>query len=298
MTTLQFTTLLTALVLAGPVRGDPPPGAAGLHVQVMSFNIRYGTADDRDNAWPHRSELVCEVIRRDGGDFVGLQEALRFQIDAIREAVPAYEEIGVGRDDGLTRGEYSAILYRADRWKVDASGTFWLSDTPDVIASKTWGNEITRIVTWGRFVERATGRGLFVYNTHFDHQSQPSRVKSAELLARRIAERNPRDPVIVTGDFNAGEDNPAIQYLKGAVESSPLKLVDTFRALHADQREAGTFNGFHGVATGPKIDYVFVDFDAEARVSAARILRDNMDGRYPSDHFPVTAEIVFSGGAR
>lgn len=289
--------LLLASLLIVPSGAHGDGGGAGgargeLKVQVMSFNIRYGTADDGPNAWPQRREMVFDVIRREGGDFVGLQEALRYQIDAIREAVPGYEEVGVGRDDGRTQGEYSAILYRADHWSVDASGTFWLSDTPEEVASRHWGNVIPRIVTWGRFIERESGRALYVYNTHFDHQSQPSRVKSAELLAERIAARESPDPVIVTGDFNAGEDNPAIQYLKGAVESSPLRLVDTFRALHADAREAGTFNGFHGVTAGPKIDYVFAE--AEARVLAAEILQDNVDGRYPSDHFPVTAKIAFS----
>jgi endonuclease/exonuclease/phosphatase family metal-dependent hydrolase len=134
-----------------------------------------------------------------------------------------------------------------------------------------------------------------VFNTHFDHQSQPSRVKSAELLARRIADRDPKDPVIVTGDLNAGEDNPAIRYLKGEVGESPVTLVDTFRTLHADATEAGTFNGFHGLATGPRIDYIFTEPGTTVRT--ARILHDNRDGRYPSDHFPVTAEIVFSGAA-
>jgi endonuclease/exonuclease/phosphatase family metal-dependent hydrolase len=120
-------------------------------------------------------------------------------------------------------------------------------------------------------------------------------VKSAELLDRRIADRDPKDPLIVTGDLNAGEDNPAIKYLKGEVGEPPVKLVDTFRALHADATEAGTFNGFRGLATGPKIDYVLVEPGTTVRT--ARILDDNDDGRYPSDHFPVVAEIVFSGSA-
>jgi endonuclease/exonuclease/phosphatase family metal-dependent hydrolase len=287
--------LVTAWLSPTGARGDDLQPAGELAVKVMTFNIRYGTANDGPDAWPQRRELVFDVARREECDFIGLQEALRFQIDEIRNSVVGYAEIGVGRDDGKTRGEYSAILYRADRWRVDASGTFWLSDTPDVVASKNWGNEITRIVTWGRFINQATGRALYVFNTHFDHQSQPSRVKSAELLARQIADRDPKDPVIVTGDLNAGEDNPTIRYLKGEVGESPVTLVDTFRTLHADATEAGTFNGFHGLATGPKIDYIVTEPGTTVR--AARILHDNRDGRYPSDHFPVTAEIVLSGVA-
>lgn len=299
--TTPFSNAVAAVLLVaiwfwhdGACGNDPQPKGE-LALKVMTFNIRYGTANDGPDAWPRRREQVFDVIRREAADFVGLQEALRLQIDAIRESVPGYAEIGVGRDDGKTRGEYSPILYRADRWKVDSSGTFWLSDTPDVVASKTWGNELPRIATWGRFIELPTGRSIYVFNTHFDHQSQPSREKSAELLARRIADRQPRDAVVVTGDFNAGEDNPAIRYLKGEAGRSPVKLVDTFRVLHPDAAEVGTFNGFRGTATGPKIDFILTE--PEATLRWARILHDHHNGRYPSDHFPVAAEIVLPGTA-
>lgn len=288
--TLVLAALLAACAAQGRA-GEPAPGS--LTVGVLSFNIRYGTASDGPNAWPRRADLVYAVIRRHDSDFVGLQEALRFQIDAIREAVPAYGEVGVGRDDGREAGEYSAILYRTGRWRVADQGTFWLSDTPEVPGSKSWGNEITRIVTWGRFVEKASGRAVWVFNTHFDHESQPSRVKSAELLARRIADRGPTEPVIVTGDFNAGEDNPAVLYLKNEQGRSPVRLVDTFRVLHPEARAAGTFGEFTGRRDGPKIDYVFTE--PAARVRAAAIVLDNRDGRYPSDHYPVYAEIVLPG---
>lgn len=284
-----FAALGMSLLLAACGAKDtavaPVPGE--LTVDVLSFNIRYGTADDGINAWPHRKEMVYDAIRRQDSDFVGLQEALRFQIDAIREALPEYDEVGVGRDDGKEKGEYSAILYKPERWQVADSGTFWLSDTPEAPGSTSWGNEITRIATWARFVEKKTGRAVWLFNTHFDHISQYSREKSAELLASRIADRDPDDPVIVTGDFNAGEDNPVIQFLKNR---SPVDLVDTFRVLHPDADAVGTGGGFEGRRDGPKIDYVFVEPDV--RVGQAGIIRDNRDGRYPSDHFPVYAEIA------
>lgn len=259
-------------------------------VDVLSFNIRYGTADDGPNSWPHRERLVRDVLRRQDSDFVGLQEALRFQIDAIRGSLPEYDEVGAGRDDGKEAGEYAAILYRWDRWYPTDSGTRWLSDTPEVPGSMTWGNEITRIVTWARFVEKATGRAVWLFNTHFDHVSQPSRERSAEMLASLIANRRTGDPVIVTGDFNAGEDNPAIRYLKNANNLSPVTLVDTFRVLHPETQAVGTGGGFEGRRDGPKIDYVFVEPDA--RVLEAGITHDNESGRYPSDHFPVHAEVA------
>ncbi len=259
---------------------------------VMSFNIRYGTANDGKDRWENRKEQVCEVIERYHCDVIGLQEALRFQIDAIREASPQYDEIGVGRDDGKTKGEYSGILYRKDRVEVTDSGTFWLSDTPEVVASTSWGNSITRICTWGRFIHKPSGKAFYHYNVHLDHRSQPSREKSAVLVAQRIANRKHPDPVVLTGDFNAGESNKAILYLKGDLDQSgktPVPLVDTFRLLHPEAAQVGTFNGFKGTRSGEKIDYVFVAPGTE--VLEARILHDNEDGRYPSDHFPVTARL-------
>ncbi|GAB4113205.1 MAG: endonuclease/exonuclease/phosphatase family protein [Acidobacteriota bacterium] len=261
----------------------------GITVSVMSFNIRYGTAPDGEDSWDRRRDLVCDVLRQANPDFVGLQEALDFQIDQILAAIPGYAAVGAGRDDGARKGEHSSILYRDDRWQVDVSGTFWLSDTPGVPGSRSWGNRIPRIVTWGRFVERSTGDSLWLFNTHFDHQSQASRERSAELLARRIDARNPRDPVIVTGDLNAGEDNPAVLHLLGGERGVP-RLVDTFRVLYPQAREVGTFHGFKGGTTGAKIDYVLAE--PGFQVLEAAIRRDHRDGRYPSDHYPVTATLA------
>lgn len=286
----RYASLAIALALAACAAQEQAGPAAGPAVRVLSFNIRFGTAPDGVNAWPHRAQLVYDVIRRRDCDFVGLQEALRFQIDAIHDAVPGYGEIGVGRDGGREAGEFSAILYKTDRWRATDSGTLWLSDTPTVPASASWGNEIPRIVTWARFVEKATGRAVQVFNTHFDHESQPSRLKSAEMLASLVSEREPRDPVIVTGDFNAGEDNPAILHLKNKHGRSPVTLVDTFRVLHPEESLVGTFGAFEGKRDGPKIDYVFVE--PNVRVRAAEIVHTNADGRYPSDHYPVYAEVV------
>lgn len=284
-----LTTAVVVSLLAGCGLTQPSVPATNDAVKILSFNIRYGSADDGADAWPHRREMVYDVIRERDSDFVGLQEALRFQIDDIREAVPGYDEIGVGRTDGRREGEYSAILYKPDRWRVAESGTFWLSDTPEIPGSTSWGNEITRIVTWGRLVERNSGRGIRVFNTHFDHESQPSRQRSAELLAARLASRGGTEPVVVTGDFNAGENNPAVLYLKNAGDRSPVSLVDTYRVLHPGRTPAGTFNAFEGRRDGPKIDYVFVERGTEVR--RAGIIHDNDAGRYPSDHFPVFAEI-------
>lgn len=281
--------LLGAVLVASWAGAQPTPAEP---LRVVSFNIRYGTAKDGDNEWSKRRELLFEVTRELDADILGLQEALAFQIDEIEDAVPGYAVVGVGRDDAGRGGEYTAILFRTSRLGVADAGTFWFSDTPEVPASRSWGNRITRICTWARFVDR-DGRGFYVFNLHLDHESQPSREQSVALLARRIAARAfPAEPVIVTGDFNAGERNAAITALVSP-ESAP-RFVDTFRALHPDAAEVGTFTGFKfGNTAGEKIDYVLVQPGIE--VLSAGIVRTSLDNRYPSDHFPVAATIRLSG---
>jgi endonuclease/exonuclease/phosphatase family metal-dependent hydrolase len=293
--------LSTALVLMGSGAAAqvvaPPAGQAATPsaaapprepLAIMSFNIRYGTAKDGENAWPARRAMLFDLVRKEDADLIGLQEALDFQIDEIIAAVPVYAAVGVGRDDGGDKGELSAILFRKDRFRVAEAGTFWLSDTPTIPGSKSWGNNITRICTWARFVDR-DGRGFYHYNVHLDHQSQPSRERSTILLRGRIDTRSVSpDPVIVTGDFNVGEGNPAIAALIGPKGSAPF--VDTFRALHPDETDAGTFSGFtFGNIGRDKIDYVLVQPGTE--VMRAAINRFSRDDRYPSDHFPVTAVV-------
>jgi endonuclease/exonuclease/phosphatase family metal-dependent hydrolase len=272
----------------------PPPSEAGAQddgsLVVMSFNIRYGTASDGENRWENRREAVFGLLGSEDPDLIGVQEALAFQLDEMRAASPVYGIVGVGRTDGRRDGEFAAILFRRDRFQVAASGTFWLSDTPEVVASRSWGNTIPRICTWARFIDR-DGRAFWLYNVHLDHQSQPSRERSVGLLLERIAVRPALDePVIITGDFNAGEDNPAMAPLIGSPGGRPPRFADAFRVRHSDATTVGTFTGFEiGRTSGPKIDYVLVEPDVE--VVSAEIVRTVTDGRYPSDHFPVVARV-------
>ena len=264
-----------------------------LSVRVLSFNLRYNNPGDGPNRWERRRERVVELIARSSADFVGAQEALPDQVAYLREKLPAYAILARSREADPARGEAAPVLYRRDRWELDPKqhGTFWLSDTPEVAGSITWDNACTRIVTWGRFLEKRSGRAIYGFNTHFDHRGRAPREKSAVLLAERIARRVGSDPVLLTGDFNAGEKSMPIRYLQGKVPGSPVELLETFRAVHPDAKGVGTFNGFQQAATGPKIDYIFVSPDA--KVTSASILRNQHDGRYPSDHFPVFAEVVF-----
>ncbi|MGB2500553.1 MAG: endonuclease/exonuclease/phosphatase family protein [Mariniblastus sp.] len=263
------------------------------NLRVMSFNIRNGRANDGDNRWKNRNVFVGDVIREAELDILGLQEAFRFQLDDLRKQLTEFEEVGEGRDGGK-QGEYSAILFRKSRFSELESGTFWLSDTPE-IKSRSWGNRYLRICTWVRLKDKKTQQSFYIYNTHLDHQSQNARLKSSQLIAERINNQKHKDPFVVTGDFNADENNPVILYLKCQSKNlpvSPIVLVDTFRQLHPQDKSVGTGGGFEGRADGKKIDYVFVQ--PEAKVITASIIRTNRNGRYPSDHSPVMAEIQLS----
>ncbi len=249
-------------------------------ITFMSFNVRYATADDGPNSWVFRRGTVFEVINRRRPDVLGVQEALAVQIDELLVHLPGYAYVGVGRDDGGRAGEYSALFFRRDRFSVVDSGTFWLSDTPDVVGSKSWGNNVVRVCTWAK-LRSTSGTEFSVFNAHFDHESQPSRERSAELVGTRASGAG---LCVVMGDLNAGESNLVVDKLKGHGFS------DTFRLLHPSAVEVGTFNGFDSNATkGDKIDYIFVSKDWN--VVDAGIDRTLFDGRTPSDHFPVWAVV-------
>ncbi len=274
---------LSSLWLAalGLALQDPAP------LRVMSFNIRYDNPADGADAWPARRADVLAHLRTRAPDIVGLQEALRGQLDDFRAGLPGYAEIGVGRDDGRAGGEYAAILYRAERFVVLESSTFWFSDTPQVPGSRSWGNRVTRVATWARLRDRRSGRSFYVFNIHLDHESQPSRERSVAALLDSIRlRRHPGDPVLVTGDFNVGEDNPAARAMQP-------RFRDTFRDVHPGDSLAGTFNAFRGDTVGAKIDFVFADdrFETiEADIDRTR----TRAGRNLSDHFPVTALVRFA----
>lgn len=272
--------LVSALLLLALAAGTH--AAAPEPLKVMSFNIRYGTANDGENRWEARRAQLFGLLKAHDPDVIGLQEALHFQIDDILAAVPGYRMLGVGRTDGGQSGEYAAILYRDSRFAPRRTSTFWLSDTPEVVKSNTWGAALERICTWALFDDKL-GTPFYLYNLHLDHVSQPAREKSVALVLNRIGERAPALPVVVTGDFNTGESNPGTRAMLSAFR-------DSFRVLHPDATEAGTFNGFKlGATSGDKIDYIFVEPGTD--VLDAEIVRTALDGRYPSDHFPVVARI-------
>jgi len=282
-TTVPAQTTTPPLKRAGPDNSGSLT-RSGVPLNVMTFNIRYGKAKDGPDAWPLRKTRTFRILQKYKPDVVGMQEALWGQIQDIKKAMPSYGVVGVGREDGRIRGEFAPIMYNTGRLQLLRSDTFWMSETPDVPDTTSWGNYIVRICTWAYFYDLRSRRCFYQFNTHLDHISQLSREKSAAMILDRIKKVAPKDPVLVTGDFNSGEQNPAIDEMrKGGFR-------DTFRVLYPDLKIEGTTTAFKPRRQRDKIDYVFVD--GAWNVEAAAIPDDKYDGRWPSDHLPVTAEVV------
>ncbi|PXA03460.1 endonuclease [Coraliomargarita sinensis] len=271
---------------------NKPAAFTILDLEVMSFNIRNGRAKDGENRWENRKGFVRDVIRAESPDVVAIQEAYHFQLEYLLAELEQYAVAGTGRDGG-TKGEYSCILYLKDRFELMETNTFWLSETPEK-PSVSWGNRYRRICTWAELRERTTQRELTIYNTHMDHQSVNAREKGAQLIMMRIAARQNENPFVLCGDLNADEDSKVIRYLKGqeALDApNPIPLVDTWRVLHPDDKFGGTISDFNGWTDNVKIDHILAAPDVD--VLSAEIIRTHREGRYPSDHYPVTARLRF-----
>ncbi len=308
-TIASLTLGLCLLLLAAGCRKEVPRKAVGaeengqLRLTLATFNIRYeGDGDQGWRAWPNRIGRVTKTIRGMNADVMGIQEALHGQCADLQASLPDYGFYGVGRDDGENRGEYAAIFYRRDRFEQDITdqGTFWLSDHPDQPGSMTWGNSYPRVVTWMRLIDRASAKGFYVFNTHWDHRNQPSRERAAVLISERINARvNPEEPVVLLGDFNAADANPAFGYFTGKAVSlsgaavRPLKspFTDVFRAVvPPGGRSQQTLHLWRDLQEAwPRIDHILVSHGA--KVEATGIQRHAKIEERPSDHFPVWARV-------
>lgn len=268
-------------------------------VKVMSFNIRYNNPNDGEHAWPNRKAMVASVVNFHAADLVGMQEVLRGQLTELEALLPDYAWYGVGRDNGAATvvnsgeragentGEFAPIFYRRDRLQLLDSGEFWLSEMPNEIASRGWDAALPRIATWAKFKDRQSGQDFIHLNTHFDHRGEVARVRSAQLILDKLAVLSDGLAVVVTGDFNVTPDSDAYATMITGLEDTKLKSESI---PHGPD---GTFGGFT-VELGEsmdRIDYVFVGDDV--KVLRYGVLSDQWNGRYPSDHLPVLAEIRF-----
>ncbi len=286
---LLFIAAGAALGAMNAATAAPTPGAP---LRVMSFNVRYATAPDGENAWDKRRDFFFETIEQFQPDVIGFQEVLAVQYDAIAERLKGHAFSGVAREDGRRQGEFSSIGYRKDRFSVVAAGTFWLSEQPTVPGSKSWDAALTRICSWARLREAATGREFVYANTHFDHRGVVARREAARVLSEQIGPIAAGVPAILTGDFNINEDNPAYVALVQPTKPEWIRWIDSYRTLHPQrQPDEASFNGFKGTVKGSRIDFIF--HTSHFKATAAAIDRSSRDGRFPSDHYPVTAVLVW-----
>lgn len=266
------------------------PAKSQQPLNVMSFNIRYDTQRDSANAWPYRKDNAASQVLFHEVHILGVQEALHHQLTDLKQRLANFAYTGAGRDDGLQKGEYSAIFYDSTRLQVLQSQTFWLSTTPEVPGSKGWDANITRIVTWAKFRDRRTKKQFFVFNTHFDHIGKVARAESAKLLIRKVGEIAGKMPSIITGDFNATPAQEPIQIITN--QNDPLHLIDS-KAVSATPHygPTGTFNGFRSKEdSNEPIDHIFIKNGPAVLKHAT--LSQTWKGRFSSDHFPVLAVIV------
>jgi endonuclease/exonuclease/phosphatase family metal-dependent hydrolase len=257
-------------------------------LKVMTYNIRYDNPNDGKNGWQNRRELIVGQIKSNTPDIIGFQEGLVNQVKYLSENLLDYSYVGVGREDGKEKGEYAAIFYRSDKYRVISDSTFWLSPTHEK-PSVGWDAALERICTYTLLEEIENGNRFWMFNTHLDHIGKIARKESSNLILEKIDKLNQGSklPVILTGDMNSIETDEPIVILK-------TKLVDTFYEVrHMESTLNETFNGFNvDQVAKERIDYIFVN-RYKVKVKSHSTLIDKIDGRYPSDHFPVISVIAF-----
>ena len=253
---------------------------ATAQVSVMSYNIRYATESDGENAWSQRKGYLAAQVAFYEPDILGVQEALLEQLEFLDEELQQYTWFGEGRDGGK-KGEFSALFYNTEKFEVLDTNTFWLSETPETI-SKGWDAALNRICTYGLFREKETGKQFYVFNTHFDHLGELARQRSAELIVDKIKTINSENlPVVLMGDLNLEPDSPALAPIFGFLNDSKAAASQVVFGPE------GTFNGFKWEEpVSKRIDYVFTS-PKGIEVLKYAVLSESRDKKYPSDHFPV-----------
>ncbi|HEY6643733.1 MAG TPA: endonuclease/exonuclease/phosphatase family protein [Povalibacter sp.] len=246
----------------------------------MTFNIRLPLTSDGANRWDARRELVVQMLRTENPDVIGTQELFKRQGDELVALLPQYIWFGAGRGGG-DDDEHMGVFYRKDRLRVLDSGNFWLSDTPEIAGSRSWGNLYPRLVTWARFERIADGATFTAYNTHLPYrdEDEAARVRGADLIGARLEKLPTDENVILTGDFNTTPDSPVHATLTA-------RFADAWIASPERSGPEGTFHDFTG-RPDRRIDWILFRGPTLLRT---RTVTTHVEGRYPSDHFPVVAE--------
>ena len=251
-----------------------------IQLDVISYNIRLGVADDGENSWEYRRPATIAMLQDRMPDIFGVQEAYDFQIAYIEDNLPVYSSVGVGRDDGKEAGEHMSIFYNTETVKLVDWGTFWLSETPEV-PSMGWDAACRRTATWA-LLEKA-GHRFYYVNTHLDHIGKEAQKNGLALIVDRIDDINPEGyPMVLTGDFNVTPDDPVLDDLETMMLSARDKAAET--------DHLGTFNGWGG--SDSVIDYIW--YSGFSSCDRFETVRQQYGGiPYISDHYPVRAVLTF-----
>jgi endonuclease/exonuclease/phosphatase family metal-dependent hydrolase len=284
-------TILIGSICSGFADNRPP-------LRVMSFNVRTSKAHDGTNSWNDRQDYFFHVIDQFSPSLIGFQEVMADQYDAIVGHMSDYSFAGVAREDGKRKGEWSLLGFRKDRFEKLDSGTFWLSEHPEEIGSRSWDAALPRICTWAKLRDKTVGREFLYANTHFDHKGQIAREKSAQLILTRLKDLAKGAPVVLTGDFNVTEDSKPYALIAGHDRNTSGSLVDSYREMHPLRKpDEASFNGFKPVVNGSRIDFIF--HSAQLKATAATIERQRSpEGKFASDHYAVTAVLAWGGETR
>ena len=252
-------------------------------VKLITYNIKYDNPNATENAWDKRKDIITSQITFYEPGVFGIQEGLDHQVKYLDNQLESYRYVGVGREDGKTKGEYSAVYYNQNAFTELENGTFWLSKTPNK-PSVGWDAALERICTWVLLEHKKSGKKLRVFNTHFDHRGEQARANSARLILRKIDDiSRAGETVALMGDLNALPDQEPIEVISEKLKDA--RIVSQTQSFGPE----GTYNGFN--YTEPpnrRIDYIFVK---DTEVMKYGVLNDPVNLHFPSDHFPVYAEI-------
>ena len=255
---------------------------------IATYNLRYDNPGDSGNLWINRAPVVASLIRFHDFDIFGTQEGYKNQLDDIKNALPQYTYYGVGRNDGKDAGEHSAIFYKKDDFTVLKKGDFWLSQTPDRPGLGWDATCCNRICSWVYLQHKKSGKRFYVFNAHYDHQGVKARRESSKLILQKIKEIAGNEPVIFTGDLNGSHSSEP--YL--TIANSGL-LRDSYKEVKYPYANSASHNGFGKTNDSTNIiDHIFISKHFTA--SKWGVLTDTYHGKYPSDHFPVLAEITLN----
>lgn len=264
-----------------------------MECKVMTFNLRYNEPKDGENAWPYRVKRVSRTIKEHDPLLFGIQEGYHDMLLELHGELDGYSWLGMGRFGGH-EDEHCAIFYKKDQLEVLDEGHFWLSDTPEVPASKCWDSMFPRMCTWAHFRDSVSQRTFVVYNTHLDHRSPEARENGVKVIWDYIRSYQSEIslPVIVLGDMNSHPNHPAILYLKGESDDAGPSgwLTDAYSLVEGNIGR--TAHDFKGGDDEAPIDYIFVS--PEVELLETIVDRRQVDGGYPSDHYPIIASVRLS----